>query len=130
MTIHTFNIKHKLGILFVFLALAFPSDILAQRMSHGASRGGGRSMSKPNASRSTPSRSINGGHRATTSRNTSRPTATKNRAATRPNTNTNRAATKPNVSRNKTATTRPAAANVKNRNTSTVRNKTSNRAGG
>ncbi len=129
MTTHTFNIKHKLGIIFVFLVLAFPSDLVAQRMGHGASRGGGRSMSRPSASRSTPSRSINGGHKASTSRNISKPKTSTNRATTRPKTSTNRATTKPNVSRNKTTGTRPTTSNVKNKKTSTVKNRSTNKVG-
>ena len=73
MKAYTLNITHKLGLILVFLALAFPSDLIAQRMGHGASRGGGRSMSKP-ASR--PSN-----NRATTSRAPSR-----SKSASRPST--------------------------------------------
>ena len=118
MITHNFNIKHKLGIILVFLALVFPSEVLAQRMGHGASRGGGRSISRPSTPRATPSRSINGGHKATN-----------NRSFSKPKTSTNRATTQPNMTRNKKTTNLPSTNNTKTRKTSTVRNKTTNNIG-
>jgi hypothetical protein len=141
MTAYTLNIKHKLGLILIFVALVFPSDMMAQRMRGGGgmSRGGGRSISRPtqsapsrsrqatrpNTTRQTPSRSINGGHTKTNSRDFSKNKATPNRSTnkiTKPATN-NRATTgQGKVTNRKTS-------NVKNKSTNRVGNKTGNKVG-
>lgn len=104
MTAYTLNIKHKLGLIFVFIALVFPSDIIAQRMSHGGSRGGGgRTVSRPTPSRQKPA-----------ARPTTRPTTTSKNKGTRPSTGTNK-------------TTRPSS--TTNRKTSKIANKPGNKPG-
>lgn len=105
MTAYTLNIKHKLGLIFVFIALVFPSNIIAQRVSHGASRGGGRTVSRPTPSRQKPS---------------TRPTTTQRT----PSTSTNKG-TRPSTGVNKT--TRPSSST--NRKTSNITNKPGNKPG-
>ena len=64
--------KLKIGVFLAFFAFVMPNELFAQRMGHGASRGGGRSMSR---SHSTPNRS-------TTTRNRTPNRTTNNRATT------------------------------------------------
>ncbi|MCB0433387.1 MAG: hypothetical protein KDD18_10475, partial [Mangrovimonas sp.] len=84
---HITSIKIKTGLFVFLIAFLFPLHIQAQRLGHGASRGGGRTMSHPAASTHNVSRpkSINGGHTKTNTRDFSKP-STKNAPATRNNT--------------------------------------------
>lgn len=115
---------HKLkkinSVLFLVAILALlPYGLQAQRMGHSASRGGGRSMSRPAPSRSHS----NAGSRQTQSRQTqSRQSSNRKSTTTRPST-TNKSI---NGGHKKT-TTRPSTTNKKTTRPSTG-NKTTNRS--
>ena len=138
MTTYRLDIKHKLGLIFIFVALVFPSDMMGQRMRHaggGGSRGGGgqsfsrpshttsraQPTTRPSINKQAPSRSINGGSKKTTTRDFSQNKATTNRS-TRPITS-NR------VSTGQAKTTNRKTSNIKNKSTDRSTNKSGNKIG-
>ncbi|MGB5780981.1 MAG: hypothetical protein WBM42_03845, partial [Eudoraea sp.] len=131
------------GVLLILLILIIPMETInAQRMGHGASRGGGRSMSRPSPQRSAPSRSntqrqstqrssaarpstanapsrsINGGHTRSSDRSYNRTPSTQQRDAAPKQRVSDRSGTG--------TTTRPNTSNERQR-TSDVKNNTRNR---
>ena len=125
MTAHKLKSKQLLALLVVIIALILPSEIIAQRMGHGVSRGGSghsisrggssRTMSRPSTTHRTPSRTINGGHVKSPSRNISN------------NRNTKPALTNKATAGKAKVTNKPT---IKNRKTSTVERKNINRGNG
>lgn len=118
-------LKNIKSIIFIFsLTVVLPLGMNAQRMGHSVSRGGGgHSMSRPTSSRpstsrpttsrpstsrpttsrpSTSNRSINGGHKKTTTRPSTRPSTNKKATTNRPTTNKKTTDRRPSTNNKKT----------------------------